>query len=129
MREILKSKPTVILAVLSVLLFIAVIGSYSATARIQKMRDSEMAKRLDIEERLSKVVQENSILAERLKTKEKELEEEKTAHQAEKKALLQERLINQNLKEELVKVTKFKAALEEDLKSALASGKGKASAK
>jgi protein subunit release factor A len=49
----------------------------------------------------------------------KELQETKVGLEVAKKALLQEQLASQSLKEELEKVTKLKETLEEDLKEAL----------
>ena len=82
-----------------------------------------MAARLDLEEKVNKFAQGKATVEENLNTVNKELEEEKAAHQATKKALVQEQLMNQSLKEELQKTTKLKEALEEDLKEALVHAK------
>ena len=82
-----------------------------------------MAQRMDIEEKMVKFTQEKTAILEKLKAKEKELEEEKATSQAVKKVLVQEQLVGQNIKEELQKVTKLKQALEEDLKEALVNNK------
>ncbi|MDP2941427.1 MAG: hypothetical protein Q8N85_04140 [Candidatus Omnitrophota bacterium] len=123
MEESLKTRIILILGVLSAILLIICVGSCSGSRRVQNVRDSEMAKRLDAEEKLSKTLQEKNKSDEKLALREKELEEEKAAHQATKKALVQEQLVNQSLKEELQKVSKLKEALEDDLKEALVAGK------
>ena len=56
---------------------------------------------------------------------EKELEDTKAENETTKKALLQEQLVSQSLKEELQKVTKLKETLEDDLKDALVKVKSK----
>ncbi|MGD0336631.1 MAG: hypothetical protein ABSB18_05980 [Candidatus Omnitrophota bacterium] len=129
MEESLRNRLVIIFAILSALFFIVAVGSCSANFRMTKLRDVEMGKRLDIEEKLSKISQQGNLLTEKLKAKEKELDDEKAAHQAVKKALVQEQLVDQSLKEELEKVTKLKETLEEDLKDALAGGKSKVKAK
>ncbi len=124
MEETIKTRIIVILAILSTMFFIMTIGSCSSAQRQKLSRDKEMATRLDLEEKMSKFLQEKTAFDEKLKAKDKELEEEKAAHQATKKALVQEQLVDQSLKEELQKMTKLKEALEDDLKEALTGGKG-----
>jgi len=123
MDESLKTRIILILAILSAIFFIATIGSCSNAYRQKAARDKEMAARLDLEEKMGRFSQEKTMLEEKINTREKELEEEKAAHQATKKALVQEQLVNQSLKEELQKVSKLKDALEEDLKEALVASK------
>lgn len=125
MDEAIKNKVILVLAILSAIFFVGTIGSCSSAYRQKTSRDKEMAKRLDYEERLTKVMQERESAQAKLKLQTQELEEEKALHQEDKKALLQEQLINQNIKEELNKVTKLKEALEEDLKDALVKNKDK----
>lgn len=124
MEETIKTRIIVILAILSVMFFIMTIGSCSSAYRQKLSRNREMATRLDLEEKMSKFLQEKMALDDKIKAEDTALEEEKAAHQATKKALVQEQLVNQSLKEELQKVTKLKEALEDDLKEALTGGKG-----
>lgn len=119
MGEAIKNRIILILAILTVILFISTIGSCSNAYRQKVARDKEMAARLDLDEKMNKFSQEKTVLEDKLKAKEKELEEEKASQEETKKALVQEQLVNQSLKEELQKVTKLKDALEEDLKDAL----------
>ena len=119
MEEAIKNRIILILAILTVILFISTISSCSNAYRQKVARDKEMAARLDLDERMNKFSQEKTVLEDKLKAKEKEVEEEKASHEETKKALVQEQLVNQSLKEELQKVTKLKDALEEDLKDAL----------
>lgn len=128
MEENIKNRIILILAIFILILFIGSISSCNNTFRHRAARDKEMAARLDLEEKLNKSLQEKTVLDEKIKSIEAQAQEEKTVHQVTKKALLQEQLVNQSLKEELVKVTKLKEALEEDLKEALVevkSGKNK----
>jgi len=121
MVEGIKNRITLVLAVVTAILFIGTVGSCSNAARQKNARDKEMATRLDLEEKMSKFAQEKLALENKLNTATQELLDEKAAHQATKKALVQEQLVGQSLKEELQKVTKIKEALEEDL--ALTKGK------
>jgi len=114
-----KSRPVFILSVLSVFLFAFNIGSCINSYSQGAARRKEMAQRLGVEEKMLKLGQEKTALLEKLKAKEKESEEERVAFQSTKKALLQEQLVCQALKEELQKVTNLKEVLEEDLKKAL----------
>jgi Skp family chaperone for outer membrane proteins len=123
MGENIKNQIILILAVVTIIFFIIALGSCSNAGRLKNARDKEMSARLDLEEKMSKFSQEKTGLQEELKGKEKELQEEKATHEASKKALVQEQLVNQSLNEELAKVTKLKETLEEDLKEALVSGK------
>jgi uncharacterized protein YlxW (UPF0749 family) len=122
-EDILKNRVILILVILTVIFFIATVGSCSNVHRYRVARDKEMAARLDLEEKMSKFMQDKTAIQDKINSLTQESEEEKAAHQATQKALLQEQLVNQSLKEELQKVTKLKEALEEDLKEALVTGK------
>jgi len=123
MDESLKSRIILILSVLSAMLFIATVGSCRDAYMKSKSRDKEMVKRLDFEEKATKSMQEKAALEGNIQKLQKELEEEKASHQVTQKALLQEQMVNQSLKEELGKLTKLKEALEDDLKEALVNAK------
>ncbi len=123
MEEAIKSRVILILAILIGIFFIGTIGSCSNAVRMRAARDKEMTRRLDLEEKMSKIAQGKVDMEEKFKNTTQALEEEKAAHQATKKTLLQEQLVNQSLKEELTKVTKLQEVLEEDLKEALTAGK------
>ena len=118
-----KGKLVVILAVLSLILFVFNIGSCANLYSQSSARRKEMAQRMDLEEKMIKFTKEKAAILEKLKAREKELEEEKASSQAIKKVLVQEQLVGQSIKEELEKVTKLKQALEDDLKEALANSK------
>lgn len=119
----MKTRIILILVILTAIFFIGMLKSCSTASHERLARDKEMGIRLDLQEKMSKFDQEKTVAESKLKTITTELEEEKVAHQATKKALLQEQLVNQSLTEELQKVTKLKEALEEDLKEALIRGK------
>jgi len=123
MEESIRNRMILILAVATAIFFIGTISSCNNAHRQRVARDKEMAMRLDLEERMSKFTQEKTTLESKIGNLGQGLEEEKVAHQATKKALLQEQLVNQSLKEELQKIVKLKEALEEDLKEALVKGK------
>lgn len=123
MEESIKNRVILILAILTAIFFIGTIGSCSNAHRLKIARDAEMTKRLDLEENMTKFMQEKAASDAKTKSLAQQLEEEKAAHEATKKALQQEQLVNQSLNEELQKVTKLKEALEEDLKEALVKSK------
>lgn len=123
MEDALKNRLILALIILSIICLVWTIGSCSNVHRFKAARDKEMITRLDLEERVSKLTQEKVLLDSKINALIQELEEEKVAHQASKKALLEGQLINQSLKEELQKLIKLKEALEEDLKEALVKDK------
>jgi chromosome segregation ATPase len=123
MEEGLKNRVILILGILSVIFFVSTIGSCSNAGRQRQARDKEMVTRLELEEKMSKFSQEKAGLEEKLQAAEKQLQEEKTAHEVTQKSLRQEQLVGQSLKSELEKVTRLKETLEEDLKEALSKGK------
>ncbi len=125
----LKNRVILILAVTAVILFVSTISSCGRAIHQRSVWQKEMATRLDLDEKWNKCTEEKNSIDQKLKTLSQDFEVEKVAHQAIKKALLQEQLVNQSLKEELQKVTKLKEALEEDLKEALTSSKASKSRK
>ncbi len=123
MEESLRSRLVLILAIFTILFFLVAIGSCSNAHRYKLVRDKEMTSRLEVEEKMNKMLQEKASLEEKLKKQEKEFEEVRAAFEAVKKTLVQEELINQSLREELAKVVKLKEAIEEDFKDALVKSK------
>lgn len=91
-----------LLVICAVLIFLN-IQSCGTGLRQKKAREKEMAVRLDAEEKLVKLAQEKQAVEDKLAQKEQELADEKAAHQVTKKALVQEQLVNQGLKEELAR--------------------------
>ena len=118
MEENIKNRVILILGIITAIFFIGTIGSCASAGRMKSARDKEMASRLDFEEKTTKCAQERNALQERLKAATQALETEKTDHQVTKKALLQEQLVNDSLKDELLKLTKVKEKLEESLSEA-----------
>ena len=122
-KAFFREKPVLVLAILSLTLFVFNIGSCISSHGQNVELKKEMAQRLDTEEKMTRANQEKSALLEKLKIKEKESEEDKSSLQATRKALTQEQLVCRNLQDELEKVTKLKEALEDNLKKALADNK------
>ena len=123
MDENLKNRIVIILGILAAIFFFGTLSSCNSAMRQKAARDKEMAARLALEEKTSKYAQEKSALEEKAKARENEALELKASLEATKKALVQDQLVAQSLKEELEKVTKLKETLEEDLKQALVNGK------
>ena len=119
MDEAIKNRIILILSILSAIFFISTLGSCNNAFRQKAARDKEMVTRLDLEEKMTKFSQEKIAADDKIKAIQKQSEEEKAANEVAKKALMQEQLVNQSLKDELSKVTKLKDTLEEDLKEAL----------
>ena len=116
MEDRIKDRIILILAILSGIFFISTVGSCSNVNRLKVARDKEMETRLNLEEKMSKSLQESKINQDKLNSLAQELEAEKLAHQAVRKELIQEGLMVQSLKTELAKMIELKQALEEDLK-------------
>jgi len=123
MEEAIKNKLILILSILCVIFVLSLIGSCSNSFRQGNLRNKEMITRLDLEEKMSKYLQEKAALDKKISSLSGELTETKTDLEATKKALVQEQLVSQSLKDELNKITKLKETLEENLKEALVSGK------
>jgi len=123
MDEALKNRIVIILAILSTVFFFSTLSSCNSAIRQKAARDKEMAARLALEEKTSKYAQEKSALEEKAKAKEKQAQELKAALDTAMKALVQDQLVSQSLKEELQKVTKLKETLEEELRQGLVNGK------
>jgi predicted RNase H-like nuclease (RuvC/YqgF family) len=122
MNEALKNRIVIILAILSVVFFFGTLSSCSSAIRQKAARDKEMVARLALEEKTSKYAQEKSALEEKARAKENQVQELKASLETAKKALVQDQLVSQSLKEELQKVTKLKETLEEELRQALVNG-------
>jgi hypothetical protein len=123
MEEGIKNRVILIVSVIAVIFFLLSVNS-CVGARSQKIAlDKERASSWDMEQRMSKFVQEKKALDAQLTGLVKELGAEKAGHEITQKALAQEEMINSSLKEELQKITKLKVALEEDLKEALMAAK------
>lgn len=123
MDEALKNRILIILAILTIVFFFGTLSSCNNAIRQKVARDKEMVARLALEEKTSKYVQEKSVLEEKAKAKENQVQELEVSLDTAKKALVQDQLVSQSLKEELQKVTKLKEALEEELRQALVNGK------
>ena len=93
----------IILAILTVAFFFGMISSCSNAMRQKALRDKEMAARLQLEEKMNKFSQERSALEEKVKAKEKEVEEAKAALEESRKNLVQEQLAVQGSKDDLQK--------------------------
>jgi len=113
-----KNKVVTILGILALLLFIFNIASCVNVYNHDSLRKKEMLRRLEIEEKMAKSAQESVSVSAKLKEIQEELDEEKAAHEATKKLLIQEKMIEVSLKEDLQKITKLNEALEQGLKKA-----------
>jgi septum formation inhibitor MinC len=125
MDERFKNLAIVILGVLCLLFLIGTVSSCSNAYRQKFAKDKEMASRLDLEEKLSKLTHDKVAVEEKLKAKDKEILEASVGLAGAKKSLIEEQMINQSLKEELTKVSKVKEALEQELKDYKAGVKSK----
>ncbi len=123
MEEGFKSRIILILMILTAIFFISAASSCSHAKRLKVARDKEMLTRLELEEKMSKSAQERQVFENKLNALAEDLAQEKTSHEVANNALAQEQLSNKGLKEELLKVTKLKDKLEEDLKEALVAVK------
>jgi len=111
MEELDKNRIIIILAILSLILFLTTVKSSLQATRLKNKLNQEMSVRFDLEEARLKIEQKQRSLEEALR-------EEQASRQAAEKALLE-------TKAELEKMTELKEALEEDLKEALVRNKKK----
>jgi len=118
-----KNRVVIILAILVLALFVFNVGSCLNAYNQNSNRKKEMFQRMDLEEKMAKTVQENANITAKLKEVQKQLDEAAANYQAAKKALSQEQMITNNLKEDLQKLTKAKEALEEEFKKETAGTK------
>jgi hypothetical protein len=119
MEESLKNRIIIALVILALIFLIGMIKSCSDSGRYKINGSNEMRTRIDCEEKLNNFSKEKAAIENKANAATEALEEERAALAATKKALLQEQLVSQSLKEEIEKITKLKEALEEDLKEAL----------
>ncbi|MCU0666599.1 MAG: hypothetical protein MUF05_05860 [Candidatus Omnitrophica bacterium] len=117
--SIFKNRIAVILGLICCILVVITVNSCLEVSKHRNARQQEMAVRLDAEENLNKITKDKTACQLKASEISKQLEEQKSAFESNKKALVQEQLINQSLKEELAKVTRVKEALEQELKDAL----------
>jgi len=104
----LKNRIVIVLAILTAIFFFSTLSSCNSAMRQKARSDKEMASRIALEEKMSKFSQESSALEEKAKAKGKEAEEAKAELEAARKALIQEQMVNQGLKEELQEAAKLK---------------------
>jgi len=119
MEESLKNRIIIALVILALIFLIGMIKSCSDSGRYKINGSNEMRTRIDCEEKLNNFSKEKAAMENKANAATQSLEEERAALAATKKALLQEQLVSQSLKEEIEKITKLKEALEEDLKEVL----------
>ena len=123
MEESLKNRIIIVLVILTLIFLIGMIKSCSDSGRYKINSNNEMRTRIDCEEKLNNFSKEKAAMENKVNAATEAQEEERAALTATKKALLQEQLVSQSLKEEIEKITKLKEALEEDLKEALVKSK------
>ena len=120
MQESVKNGIISALAVLTAILFVASVSSCVEIKSLNRLKNDEVFTRLTCQEEV-KSIREG--VAQNLKSREKELGDELTAHEATKKALAKEQLVSQGLKDQLQKETRFKEVLEEELENCRKSEK------
>lgn len=119
MEENLKDRIILVLVILAMIFFMGTLRSCTTVKKLKNVQadlDKEKAVSWDTEQKTGELKKERELLA-------KEVEELKAAQEVTKKALLEEQLLNQSLKDEIEKVGKLKEKLEEDLKEALVDSK------
>jgi len=124
-EENLKNRIILILTIMAIIFLMVAMRSCGASNRLKATLielDKEKAVSWDSEQKINELKKDKAGL-------QKELGDAKSENDAAKKALMQEQLVSQSLKEELEKVTKLKETLEEDLKDTLVKEKAKSSNK
>lgn len=118
-EDAVKNRIILIVSTLCLIFFFWAIGAHSEIGKYKKNMQDEIRKRIEMEEQSTNFLKEKSNLTESIKQLTAQLEEEKAANQATKKALVEEQLMNDSLKQEVEKEARLNQALEEDLKEAL----------
>lgn len=118
-EDAVKNRIILIIGTLCLIFFFWAIGAHSEIGKYKSNLQEELRKRIEIEEQNAGFAKEKSTLEGNIKQLSSQVEEEKAAHQATKKALVEEQSSNAGLKEEIEKITRLKEALEDDLKEAL----------
>lgn len=121
MEEGIKSRIILILAILTAIFFVGTLHSCVTSAKLKSALselNKEKAVSWDAEQKMSDLKEQKA-------SADKQLEDAKGEAGAAQKALLQEQLVTNSLKEELEKITRLKEKLEEDLKEALVENKSK----
>jgi flagellar capping protein FliD len=109
-----KNNIVLALSLFSVLLFLGMFKSCSDAYKYRKLRDKEVVKRLDLEEKVDKLSRERNSEGDKLKGLTEELEAQKKARAQAEKALQ----AMQALKQDLDKADKEKVTAVEELKDA-----------
>lgn len=118
-EDAVKNRIILIVSTLCLIFFFWAIGAHSEIGKYKKNMQDEIRKRIEMEEQNTNFLKEKSNFVESVKQLTAKLEEEKAVNQATKKALVEEQLMNDNLKQEVEKAARFKQVIEEDLKEAL----------
>ena len=119
MSKIFKNRLAIVISAVACVLLVFAVSSCRDAFKQRSARQKEIAVRMDAEEGLDKAIKEKNSCLQKAAALTKDLESGKAALAEAKKALGQEQLINQSLKEELQKVSRVKEALEDELKNAL----------
>lgn len=119
MNEQLKNRILIFCVIAVVITLIASISSGLNAQKNETKFHKEMALRLEIEERLENSKYVISALEAEVKRLQGQVTAKKESCQDIEEALKQEKLVNQALKEELVKMSKLNESLENSLKEAL----------
>ena len=122
MEENLKNRIILILAVANIILFLGSLGSCNHASRQKAVRQRETITRFNLQEQMDKLMKEKAALESRLKLASQGLEEEKTAHELDKKTLQEKQIVIGVLEAEIERLGKLKDHLENDLKEALTAG-------
>jgi hypothetical protein len=114
MDDTQRNRVILVLVIAVVILAIVSFVSSSTAYRQKVARDQEMLSRLEVEEKMNKVVQEDQKRNFNVRKIQEEMVDERISHQQTKEALVREQLISQSLREELEKKNR-----EQDAGSAL----------
>lgn len=119
----LKNRLALIVGIFCVIMLIVAVNSCQQTDRFRKAKEKESSLRFDVEEKLSDAMNARTSAEEKARRLEQSVEQLTAEIEAAKKALVQEKMVNDSLKEEIFKTNKLKDALEEDLKNAFVAGR------
>jgi predicted Holliday junction resolvase-like endonuclease len=119
MEGSLKNRLIIILGILSLIFLVIAVTSCNRSMQQDSKRKAEILKRMNAEESVSNLSRDKEVSLKKIDTLTKELAAAKSELETAQKSLKQEQLVNQGLKDEVLKLTKIKEKLEADLKEAL----------
>ncbi|MFQ5680537.1 MAG: hypothetical protein ACE5GG_00560 [Candidatus Omnitrophota bacterium] len=119
LNEAIKNRIILVLGILCVILFFWAVGATRGFLKQKGLSQEEIRTRLEVEEENINLSKERSLLSAKAKQLGLDLQKQATEYQQTKDLLEKQRKESDRLREEMERLSRFKQALEENLKDAL----------